>query len=109
MHNGVYRVWYRGPNGRSAAILAFRDGDILGCDGSYASVGRYSVEEGQFVGQMTCTRLDSSNHPDAFPDLDAFTLYLDGRPGEDFATLHASVLGIAEFTLVCEFAKVSEL
>jgi hypothetical protein len=108
MQDGVYRVWFKGPDGTAAGIMAFRNGDILGCDGGYSFVGRYTVKLGRITGEAVCTRLDPHLPNAALPDLDRFRLVIEGSPGKGFATLRGTVLDSPSYYVSCEFARVCD-
>jgi len=108
MQDGVYKVWFSGPGGQSGGAIALRGGDILGSDGGYALVGRYSLALGRLSGRVTCTRLDDSKPNPAFPDGDTFHLLLEGKPGDSFASLRASVEDDPSYSILFELTRVCE-
>jgi len=108
MRDGIYRVWFKGPDGNSTGALAFRNGDILGCDSAYASVGHYSLHLGRLSGEMKYTRLNPAVKTGGLPDLDEFHLLLEGTPGRDVASLRGTIREIPAYYLLCEMAWVNE-
>lgn len=109
MRDGIYRVWFKGPNGTSAGAMAFRGGDILGSDAAFAFVGRYQRVLGRVEGEILFTRLRPGQQTQGLPDRDSFHLILSGTPHGEVAALRGTVAEDPSYYLLCELAKASEL
>ena len=70
MKNGLYSVHIRmldGVKGRASGVIIIRNGEILGGDAYFWSVGSYTVGDGTWKGDLVTNQHTQYSHTEARP------------------------------------------
>ena len=108
MRNGIYRVWVKGPAAKTSGAVMLKDGVLAACNPAFGFIGEYRLAKGQFSADISCRRLNHHSPVINMPDLDAFTLTLEGPAKKEVATLTGTIAEVPGFSLPFEFAWLCE-
>lgn len=108
MRNGVYRAWIKGPGGSATGVIVLKDGNVFAADPRFAFNGRYSEQGGRVTAVVACKRLYPDLAPGHLPDLDRFTMRLDGAGGREFVQANGIIDEVPDFPLAFECAFLCE-
>lgn len=109
MRNGIYRVWYKGPNVHGATAVLFLDGQFIACDRTHSFLGQFKDQFGRFTAEVLCKRHTILPPSPEVPDLDEFHMMLDGASGDEIAAVRATIPEKPGLVLDVEYVWMSEV
>lgn len=108
MREGIYKVNFEGRGIKGFNIVALKDGDIVGCDQTHDTTGRYIENGNHFTADFVMTRHAKPEDFVEIANLDVITVRVAGLCANGVGCFKAKVAELPELAVTATFQWVCD-